>query len=216
MDILYQDNRIFVCLKPYGVVSTDEPGGMPSLIRQYLGDDKACVRTVHRLDQVVGGVMVFARSKEAARRLGIQVQNHAFAKEYLAVVHGHPEPESGTFHDLLQRSKEERKTHLVSAPGKDVQEAILHYQVLGWKDGVSLVKIRLETGRTHQIRAQFSGHGMPLVGDKKYGAPAREFPGIALWSHAVSFTHPQTGERMQFSALPPHRWPWALFEEELK
>lgn len=213
MDILYQDNRILVCLKPYGVVSTDVAGGLPGLVRQQLGDDKACVRTVHRLDQVVGGVMVLARSKEAARRLGIQVQNREFKKEYLAVLHGHPETSSGTLRDLLWRSKEERKSYIVTETGKDVQEAVLHYQLLAASDCLSLVKIQLETGRTHQIRAQFSGHGMPLVGDKKYGAQEQDMEGISLWSHAISFDHPQSGERLLFSAPPPQRWPWTEFSE---
>ena len=215
MDILYQDNRIFVCLKPYGVVSTDEPGGLPDLVRQHLGNGDACARTVHRLDQVVGGVMVLARSRAAAGILGRQVQDKTFQKEYLAVVHGRPGADSGTMTDLLRRDKEQRRTCIVPQPVKDVQEAVLHYQLLGHRDGLSLVQIRLETGRTHQIRAQFSGRGLPLVGDKKYGAPEQEMEGIALWSRLISFDHPQTGEKMTFTAPPPGRWPWNLFEEEL-
>ena len=214
MEILHQDNRIFVCLKPYGVVSTDEPGGLPELIRQFLGDDKACVRTVHRLDQVVGGVMVLARSKEAARRLGIQVQSRQFHKEYLAVVHGKPDSSRGTFRDLLCRDKALRRTYITQELSKDAQEAVLHYQLLASKDGLSLVKIQLQTGRTHQIRAQFSGHGMPLVGDKKYGAPEQDMQGIALWSHSIAFAHPQSDEPLTFRAQPPQRWPWSLFTEE--
>lgn len=213
MELLYQDNRILVCLKPYGVVSTDEPGGLPALVRRELGDSRACVRTVHRLDQVVGGVMVLARSREAASRLGLQVQAHTFQKEYLAVVHGQPAQTEGTFRDLLGRSKEERKTYLACEPGKDIQEAVLHYRVLESREGFSLVRVRLETGRTHQIRAQFSGHGLPLVGDKKYGAAAQAMEGIALWSCRLAFDHPQTGARLTFFAPPPARWPWTLFHE---
>ena len=215
MTVLYQDNRIIVCLKPYGVVSTDEVGGMPSLLRQLLGDEKACVRTVHRLDQVVGGVMVFARSRVATSNLGTQVQERTFHKEYLAVVHGCPTEQAGTLRDLLWRDTERRITTIVDNMDKDVQEAILHYQVVDSKDGLSLIKIQLETGRTHQIRAQFSGHGRPLVGDKKYGAPEQEMQGIALWSHAIGFNHPQSGERMNFTAPPPKSWPWRVFTESL-
>ena len=215
MDVLYQDNRIFVCLKPYGVISTDEPGGLPERIRHYLGDDKACVRTVHRLDQVVGGVMVLARSREAARRLGIQVQQRKFHKEYLAVVQGGPDSSRGTFRDLLCRDKALRRTYITDTPSRDTQEAVLHYRVLGQRDGLSLVHIRLETGRTHQIRAQFSGHGLPLVGDKKYGGTEQATEGIALWSHCVSFLHPQSEQPLAFRALPPQCWPWSLFQEEL-
>ena len=214
MDILYQDNRIVVCLKPAGILSTDEPGGLPELLRQELGGPEVCLRTVHRLDRVVGGVMVLARSREAARRLSAQVQNRSFRKIYLAIVHGQL-PDTGTFIDLLRRSKEERKTYLADVPSKDTQEAVLHFRRLGHADGLSLVRIELETGRTHQIRAQFSGHGFPLVGDKKYGAPEQDTEGIALWSSALVFSHPQTEEGMAFMAPPPNTWPWSLFHGEI-
>ncbi|MGN1030615.1 MAG: RluA family pseudouridine synthase [Butyricicoccaceae bacterium] len=213
MEILYQDNRILVCIKPAGILSTDEPGGMPGLLRAQLGDPHACVRTVHRLDRVVGGVMVLARSREAARRLSDDIRSRRFEKEYLAAVHGRPEPECGTFHDLLLRSKPERKTYVVYEPGKDVQNAVLDYRTLSSCEGISLVKIRLKTGRTHQIRAQFSAHGYPLVGDHKYGAPDQGGHAIALWSCRLAFEHPQTEEPVSFTALPPQQYPWTLFPE---
>lgn len=211
MEILYQDNRILVCLKPHGVLSTDEPGGVPGLLRAQLGDEKACVRTVHRLDQVVGGVMVVARSREASRILSAQISERQFQKEYFAVVHGKPEPGRGAFRDLLLRCKEEKKTYVVSEPGKDVQEAVLDYEILEHRDGLSLVRIQLKTGRTHQIRAQFSAHGCPLYGDRKYGAPAAGEHEIALWSYRLAFQHPQTGENVSFAALPPQKEPWSGF-----
>ena len=207
MEIVYQDRDIIVCIKPAGVLSTDEPGGLPELVRQALGDPQANVRTVHRLDRVVSGLMVLARTKKSAAELSRQIREDQFQKEYLAVVHGTPD-ESGTFRDLLLRSKEERKTYIVSEPGKDVQEAILHYRVLSRKDGLSRVRIQLETGRTHQIRAQFSGRGFPLVGDKKYGL--QEDCDIALWSYRLQFSHPWTGEIMEFTAQPPQVYPWDI------
>lgn len=211
MTILYSDNRVLVCIKPPGVRSTDEPGGLPSLLRAALGDETACVRTVHRLDQVVGGVIVLARSRKAAQLLSAQVQERTFHKEYLAVVHGVPAP-SGTLRDLLLRDRAARKTIAVSAPGKDVQEAVLDFETLDSRDGLSMVKIVLQTGRTHQIRAQFSSRGFPLAGDVKYGSPEQPgMEGIALWSHRLAFVHPQTEEPMSFSALPPEAWPWNTF-----
>lgn len=212
MELIYQDNRICVCLKPAGVVSVDEPGGVPDLVRSSLGDPKACVRTVHRLDQVVGGVMVLARSRLADQILSKQVQERTFHKEYLAVVEGIPSKPTGTFQDLLLRDKAQRKTLVVQEQSKDAKEAILNYQVLQTVGDKSLVKVELITGRTHQIRAQFSGHGMPLVGDKKYGAQPCDMDGIALWSHKISFIHPQTCEAMTFSALPPRTEPWLKFD----
>ena len=206
MELLYTDEKIVVCVKPAGVPSTDEPGGVPELVRTALGDPKAVVKTVHRLDQVVSGVMVLARTARAAADLSEQIRNHIFEKTYLAVVHGCPEDQSGTLRDLLLRSKQERKTYVVTEPGKDVQEAVLDYRLLAGNDGLSRVKIRLHTGRTHQIRVQFSSRQMPLLGDKRYGLA--EDCAIALWSYSLRFCHPKTGETMEFKKEPPMIYPW--------
>ena len=208
MELLYQDTRIVVAVKPRGTLSTDEPGGMPDLLRQQLGT--VCFRTVHRLDAQVGGAMVFARSKVAASLLSQQIRLRQFQKEYLAVVHGIP-PERGTFIDLLGRDKQRRITYVAENPGKDIQEAKLEYRVLKSCNGFSLVSILLYTGRTHQIRVQFQSRGYPLVGDKKYGLPEDDCP-IALWSHRIKFTHPETGKTMEFTCEPPEVEPWALFK----
>lgn len=210
MELIYVDDDILLCIKPPRVLSTDEPGGVPELARQALGDPKAEVRTVHRLDRVVSGLMVLARTAQAASELSRQIREGEFDKAYLAVVHGCPEPEEGTFTDLLLRDKRERKTYVVTEPGKGVQEAILDYRVLGTAEAFSKVAIRLRTGRTHQIRAQFSSRDLPLVGDRKYSL--NEDPcEIALWSHRLAFRHPVTGEAMEFSVEPPDGWPWDLF-----
>ena len=209
MELLYVDEKIVVCVKPAGVPSTDEPGGVPELVRQALGKPDATVKTVHRLDQVVSGVMVLARTARAASDLSEQIRSHQFEKEYLAVVHGCPVDETNTFRDLLARNKVEKKTYIVTEPGKDAQEAALDYRVLARNEDLSKVRIRLHTGRTHQIRAQFSGRGFPLVGDKKYGRG--EDCDIALWSCRVAFCHPKTGEFMDFQKEPPAVYPWNEF-----
>ena len=211
MDLIYKDNIIVVGIKPVGVLSTDEPGGMPSLVREALGDADANVRTVHRLDRVVSGLMVLARTARCASDLSGQIRDGDFDKTYLAVVHGIPEEKEGRMTDLLLRSKPERKTYVVTERGKDVQEAILDYEVLGIKDGFSLVRIKLITGRTHQIRCQFSSRGLPLVGDRKYST-LEDGCDIALWSHELSFVHPKTGEKMLFKEMPPKVFPWTLFD----
>ena len=209
MDIIYQDRDILVCIKPAGVKSTDEPGGLPELVREALGDPNANIRTVHRLDQTVSGLMVLARRAKAASELSRQIREGKFQKEYLAVVHGQT-ADVGTLTDLLLRNKQERKTYVVQEPGKDVQEAVLDYVNCGRVDGLSNVRIVLRTGRTHQIRCQFSSRGWPLVGDKKYGLPGDEGP-IALWSYRLAFRHPYSGEPMEFIHEPPKIEPWVKF-----
>ena len=208
MELIYQDRDIIVCVKPPRVLSTDEPGGVPELVREALGDPQANVRTVHRLDRVVSGLMVLARSAKAASELSRQIREGVFQKEYLAVVHGKPE-EKGTLKDLLLRNKQERKTYIVTEPGKDVQEAILHYQRLNSAEDLSRVRIQLETGRTHQIRAQFSGRGMPLVGDRKYSLLEDDCE-IALWSYRLAFAHPYSGKPIEFILEPPESYPWTV------
>jgi 23S rRNA pseudouridine1911/1915/1917 synthase len=207
MELIFQDTDLVVALKPPRVLSTDEPGGMPELVRQALGDPDADVRTVHRLDRVVSGLMVLARNAAAASELSRQIRDGEFGKEYLAVVHGHPESPEGTLRDLLLRDKRERKTYVVTQPGKGVQEAILEYRTIASANDLSKVSIRLITGRTHQIRAQFAGRGMPLVGDRKYSLLEDECE-IALWSHRLEFTHPSTGQPMVFCQAPPAEAPW--------
>ncbi len=211
MEILYSDRFLIVCVKPAGVLSTDEPGGVPSLARQALGDERADVRTVHRLDRVVGGVMLLARGADAAAALGRQVMDGSFQKRYLAVVHGAPEAGAGTFTDLLRRDRRECRTYVTDTPGKDAREAISDYTLLERAGALSLLRISLRTGRTHQIRAQFAHHGLPLVGDRKYGTLADGETPIALWSHAIAFAHPDTGAAMAFRLPPPRIDPWTEF-----
>lgn len=207
MEFLYQDADILVVIKPARVLSTDEPGGLPELIRQALGDETADVRTVHRLDRVVSGLMVLARNANAASELSRQIREDEFKKEYLAVVHGSPAEDSGTFRDLLGRDKARKMTFVAPEPAKGVQEAILHYRVEGKTDTMSCVRVQLVTGRTHQIRVQFAGRGMPLVGERKY-ATLEDPCEIALWSCRLGFRHPRSGQWMTFSKEPPAVFPW--------
>lgn len=208
MEIIYKDQDMVVCVKPPRVLSTDEPGGMPELVRQALGAED--VRTVHRLDRVVSGLMVLALNANAAAELSRQIREDRFEKEYLAVVHGHPKEDGGELRDLLLRDKTRKMTMVAAEPGKGVQEAILTYQVLAKNETMSRVRIRLQTGRTHQIRVQFASRGMPLVGERKYST--LEDPcEIALWSYRLAFAHPKTGEPMEFILEPPDHYPWVDF-----
>ena len=207
LELLYVDEDILVCIKPARVLSTDEPGGLPDLCREALGNPKADVRTVHRLDRVVSGLMVLARNASAASELSRQIREDEFEKEYLAVVHGTPENSAGTLRDLLGRDKARKMTYVAAEPAKGVQEAVLHYQLQNSTAGLSRVRIQLETGRTHQIRVQFSSRSLPLVGERKY-SELNDPCEIALWSYRIAFNHPKTGKRVEFTHEPPETYPW--------
>ena len=205
MEIIYQDKDIVVCIKPARVLSTDEPGGLPELLREALGTQD--FRTVHRLDRVVSGLMVVARNAAAASELSRQIREDSFEKEYLAVLHGRPEDSEGRLYDLLLRDKARKMTFVATQPGKDVQPASLTYRILNSANHLSRVRIQLETGRTHQIRVQFSSRGLPLVGERKY-SELNDPCEIALWSYRLGFNHPKTGEKMEFTHEPPREYPW--------
>ncbi len=207
MEVIYVDPDIVVCVKPARVLSTDEPGGLPELLRQELGTQD--FRTVHRLDRVVSGLMVLARNASAASELSRQIRENIFEKEYLAVVHGHPDTESGTLRDLLGRDKARKMTYVAAEPGKGIQEAVLDYRTVDYSAEFTKVRIRLHTGRTHQIRVQFASRGMPLAGERKYSQ--RNDPcEIALWSCCLGFCHPRTGEWMVVEKEPPESFPWNM------
>ena len=212
IEICYQDEDVLVCVKPPRVLSTDEPGGLPELLRAQLGDPGADLRTVHRLDRVVSGLMVLGRSPQAASELSHQVREGTFQKTYWAVLHGIPEREADTLQDLLGRDKARKMTFVADTPGKGIQAASLSYEILGRSDDSSLVQIQLHTGRTHQIRVQFASRGFPLWGERKYST--RNDPcEIALFSQKIAFQHPKTGEKLTFSHTPPSDFPWSGFQQ---
>ena len=200
MEILFEDEDILVCIKPVGVVSqSDETANnMISLLQTLTGGS---IYPLHRLDREVGGVMVYAKSRFAASVLSKDIANHKFKKEYMVLVHGKPQENRGEMRDLLFKDSRKNKSFVVKRMRKWVKEALLDYEVLNSKNGLSLVKILLHTGRTHQIRVQFASRKMPLAGDKKYGAND-DFNNIGLWSYRITFTHPKTKEKMIFEKLP--------------
>ena len=192
MDILYQDDRIVVAVKPVGVLSTDEPGGMPELLRAQLHTD--CIRTVHRLDAQVSGVMVFARSRMAAALLSQQIRERRFTKEYLAVLCGTPSQPSGILTDLLARDPQRRLTYVADPPPPSAREARLSFATVDSSDGMTLVRVRLHTGRTHQIRVQFArirehaGRHLDEAVPTRYGCSSP--PAVCLWQVTASTVRP--------------------------
>ena len=191
MEILYSDQDITVCVKPVGL---DSEAQIPAALTETLGGQ---VFPIHRLDKNVGGVMVYARTKVAAAALSKAVQEGTMVKEYRAMVHGTP-PESGDWEDLLWKDSTKNKVFVVKRERKGVKKARLEFTRLSAGE-TSLVHIRLHTGRSHQIRVQFSSRGFPLVGDHKYGArDDRKEP--MLFSCRITF--PYKGQTVTFEKLP--------------
>lgn len=191
MEILFSDKNLAICVKPVGVDSEHE---VPAILAETLGGD---IFPVHRLDKNVGGVMVFARTKAAAAALSRAVQDGQMVKEYVAMVHGMP-PESGDWTDLLFKDSSKNKVFVVKKERKGVKKARLEFVRLTDADP-STVRVRLHTGRSHQIRVQFSSRGFPLLGDHKYGA-RDELTAPRLFSCRITF--PWAGKQHRYTALP--------------
>lgn len=201
INVLYSDGSIIVCEKPAGVLSQNDAKGEKGLTELLIPYSKTGqVYPVHRLDRPVGGVMVYACDKASCAKLS---SAGAIEKTYLTLVSGRPESEKGELFDYMYKDGAKNKSFVASKSRKGVKEARLLYEVLEYyaERDVSLVKVRLITGRTHQIRVQFSSRGMPVVGDGKYGSRIKdEF--IALWSHRISFAHPKTGDLVEYNSFP--------------
>ena len=211
IEILEQTPGLVVCIKPVGVHAQGEaPDALPALLAKQLG---ACVYPVHRLDQAVGGLMVFARTGAMAAKLSQAMAEGTLQKEYLAVLGARPKDDSGELFDLLFHDRFKNKTYVVSKERKGVKKASLSYRVVAEADGLCLVHVRLHTGRTHQIRVQFASRGMPLVGDGKYGS-RKNAAAPALWSYAL--TLPMGGAIARIRALPEAAGVWAPFEQALR
>lgn len=214
LQILYEDAHLVICRKPVGVLSEDSPEErcMPRLLAEHyraLGQNPY-IATVHRLDKITGGAMVFSRRREVTGRLIAAVQAHQLTKEYLAVLRGHPAQEAATLTDLLFRDAAHNKSYVVRRPRKGVREASLSYRELARTEALSLVRVQLHTGRTHQIRVQFSSRGLPLLGDIRYGSKDPRCT-AALWSCRLAFRHPVTGQPVDVFCPPPRVYPWDLF-----
>ena len=217
--ILYEDTHLVVCLKPRGVLSqTDSRGNpaMPELLEECCG---GTIYPVHRLDGEVSGVMVYAKTKAAAAKLSQLVSDHdRFVKTYYAVVEGKPEPADGILEDLLFHDRFKNKTYVVDRMRGGVKAAKLSYETVATVEGgevtLSLVRIRLYTGRSHQSRVQFASRGMSLAGDKRYGA--KTAGDIALFSHRLQFAHPMIRKNIDIRSVPPCDFVWSSFEDVLR
>ena len=215
INITYEDNHLLVVEKePNILVQSDETRDkdLLSLLKEYLKNKynkpgNVYLGLVHRLDRPVGGIMVFAKTSKAASRLSEQVRNHSFQKIYYAVVCGKAEKSA----ILIDKLEKDTKTNIVKV-SDDGKEAILSYNLVNYKDELSLVRINLETGRSHQIRVQFSSRNLPLWGDQKYNKKAISGEQIALFAYSITFLHPITKEKMTFSLGLPDKYPWNIFK----
>lgn len=216
INIIYEDNHLLVVEKPVNILvqsdNTKDPD-LLSLLKQYLKvkyqkPGNVYLGLIHRLDRPVGGVMVFAKTSKAASRLSEQVRNHEMSKKYYAVVEGTFPNQQGTFIDYLKKDAKQNKS-FVDSSGK---KAILNYKVLDQSDKYSLVDIDLKTGRSHQIRVQFSSRNHPLYGDQKYNPYSKIGEQIALYAYEISFYHPVNREKLTFCFQPKSIFPWNLFK----
>lgn len=222
MSILFEDNHLLGVEKPVNIPVQEDASGDPDMLtllkedlkERYNKPGNVYLGLVHRLDRPVGGAMIFAKTSKAASRLSEAVRSRQFEKTYLAVVHGTPSPKAGRLAHYLLKDERTNTVSVVPKGTPGAKDALLDYTVIGSRDGLSLVRVELHTGRSHQIRVQFSHTGNPLYGDQKYGATLNK-PGqqIALWSAFVGIPHPITKEQVKLISHPPEEFPWSLWDE---
>ena len=203
INILYDDEYIAVAVKPAGIIS--EAGGFPDILIEELSKKRGKEVTlypVHRLDKETEGIMVYALTQNTAASLSKDITDGLWQKTYLARVCGIPEKDLDTLRDLLYYDRARSKSFVVQRERKGVKEAILHYTLVSTENGYSTLKIKLETGRTHQIRVQFASRGLPLCGDRRYGAPAESGKSLALCACELKLRHPKTREALEFKIEP--------------
>nr|WP_240343875.1 RNA pseudouridine synthase [Paenibacillus sp. SYP-B3998] len=217
---MFEDNHILVVEKPVNMPTQEDDSRDPDLLSLLKADLKhrhskpgnVYLGLVHRLDRPVGGVMVFAKTSKAASRLSDAVRTRAFDKTYVAVVHGKPPQPSATLRHWLRKDTRTNTVSVVREGQPEAKEAVLDYWLLGSQDGLSLLRVKLHTGRPHQIRVQLAAIGCTLYGDQRYGSTVNK-PGqqLALWSTELAFEHPTLKETLSFRSLPPQQYPWREF-----
>lgn len=216
INIIYEDNHLLVIEKPINIpVQKDNTNDIDliTMLKDYRKKNEnkpgeAYLGLVHRLDRPVGGIMVFAKTSKAASRLSDQIRTNTFHKTYLAVIQGII-PKEGIFEDYLIKNEKENISYVTSKEKGKYSK--LEYKLLDTKDNLSLVRINLITGRSHQIRVQFSSRNHPLLGDSKYGDNPNNIS-IALYAESITFNHPTTKEKLTFTLNKPNRYPFNIFK----
>ena len=216
INIIYEDNHLLVIEKPINIpVQKDNTNDFDliTMLKDYRKKNEnkpgeAYLGLVHRLDRPVGGIMVFAKTSKAASRLSDQIRTNTFHKTYLAVIQGKI-PKEGIFEDYLVKNEKDNISYVTSKEKGKYSK--LEYKLLDTKDNLSLVRINLITGRSHQIRVQFSSRNHPLIGDSKYGDNPNNIS-IALYAESITFNHPTTKEKLTFTLNKPNRYPFNIFK----
>lgn len=217
-NLFYEDNHLLAVVKPAGMLIQGDRSGRVSLLdlgKQWLAltyrkPGQAFLGLLHRLDRPVSGVVLFAKTSKAARRFSAQFRNRTTQKIYLAVIHGHLHPPKGDLIRYLVRNG--LRSFLSTSSDPKAQRAALAYETLKEQDQTSLVRVTLDTGRHHQIRAQLAAIGKPILGDRKYGSDATlNGDAIALHVKSLTFSHPIGGHDITLEAPLPKKWPWSAF-----
>ncbi len=221
--ILFEDNHLLVAVKPPNMLTQGDDTGdadMLSMLKAYIKEKyekpgEVYLGLVHRMDRPVGGVLAFARTSKAAARLSEQVRTHALCREYVCVCEGEAATDQLTLVDYLVKDEKTNMVRVVPKYMRQGKEAVLHARVCARLDGQSLLAIRLETGRAHQIRVQLKNAGLPIFGDNRYGngKPGQQ---IALWGMRLTLAHPITGQKMLFIAPPPEDGAFGKFKREIQ
>ena len=216
--VLFEDNHIIVAIKPAGVLSQSDGSSDPDMLtilkayikEEYSKPGEVYLGLVHRLDRPVSGVMVFARTSKAASRLSEQIRMRKVEKIYRCVVNGILEGE-GRLENFISKDEDKNIVTVIDKEKPGYKASYLDYRALASKDGLTMVEVKLGTGRSHQIRAQMAHSGHPLIGDRKYGKSDDRTKDIALEAYKLSFEHPVKREFITFEAPVPGTFPWCLF-----
>ena len=218
LEILYEDNHVIAVTKPNNIpVQADDSNDedMLTIVKEYIKEKynkpgNVFLGLVHRLDRPVGGAIVFAKTSKGASRLSNEIRKQTFERKYLTVIEGHLK-QSGTLEDYLVKNRKTNTSYVTSKNTKDAKRAVLDYKTIGVDEALSLLEVKLHTGRSHQIRVQLSNQNTPIFGDQRYNKNSKVGEQIALWSSEIRFKHPTKDEIIRVSSNPPNKYPWNRF-----
>ena len=218
LEILYEDNHVIVVTKPNNIpVQADDSNDedMLTIVKEYIKEKynkpgNVFLGLVHRLDRPVGGAIVFAKTSKGASRLSNDIRKQTFERKYLTVIEGHLK-QSGTLEDYLVKNRKTNTSFVASKDTKDAKRAVLDYKTISEDKALSLLEVKLHTGRSHQIRVQLSNQNTPIFGDQRYNKNSTVGEQIALWSSEIKFKHPTKDEIITVTSQPPNRYPWNRF-----